>query len=114
MQSEKFVPIAVSLTGLVALGVFHLSPAPQDSVTALLFPPTLSRATVLQETASLGLPIRDVHWNGYLVELDISDLPEHMKTGLAGLVAQPAIQLSLRSAVLCANTPISKENQQWR
>lgn len=113
-QSEKIVPVAVSLTGLVALGVMQLSPAPQDSVTALLFSPMLSQATVLQETAALGLPIRNLHWNGYLVELDISDLPEHMKTGLAGLVAQPAIQLSLRSAVLCAPPPISKENPQWR
>ncbi|MDD7972411.1 hypothetical protein [Roseinatronobacter alkalisoli] len=107
--SEYISPLAVSLSGLIALSVLHVLPDTRDDTAALIFPPTMSRAMILREVAQLGLPIRDLRWNGYLVELDLTNQPEQLRTGLAGLVSVPVIRLAARPAAFCATAPVAKE-----
>jgi len=109
-QSERIVPLVVSVSGIAALTILHALPGAQDNVTALLFSPTVPRAEILREAAYLGLPIRDLRWNGYLVEFDISDQPVQLKTSLARRVSAPAVQLAIRSGSFCTVPPIIKEN----
>lgn len=110
IQSEGIVPVVVSFSGIAALTILHVLPGTQDNVTTLLFSPTVPRATILQEVTHLGLPIRDLRWNGYLVEFDISDQPDQLKTSLARHVSAPAVQLAIRSGRFCTVPPSIKEN----
>ena len=95
------LPLMISVFGSVALAIPYLIPTSQDKVTALVFPPTTARAEVLQDVAGLGLPIRNIGWNGRLVELDLSDLPQDQRTGLRHRLSSLALQIAVRPTPLC-------------
>ena len=110
IHSEMVIPVITSVSGVLALSVLHVLPGTGDDTAALVFSPTATRAGILRDVTNLNLPIRDIRWNGYLVELDVTDLPDRMKTGLARLVSEPAIQLAIRAGTFCTDLPKTKEN----
>lgn len=108
-STDGLLPVMVSVLGTVALAVPYLTPGEQDAATALVFSPTATRAAVLHDVAALGLPIRDIRWNGHLVELDLTTLPQDQRTGVGRHLTLPAVQIAIRPTALCAVPSEQKE-----
>ncbi len=103
------LPWLVSVFGTLALAVPYLAPAARDDVAALILLPGGAPGQALRDIGALGVPIRDIRWNGRLVELDIADLPPAQRLGLARRLSVPAMQIAVRPAALCATPPLQED-----
>lgn len=108
-STDGILPVMVSVLGTVALAVPYLTPGEQDAATALVFAPTVTRAAILHDIAALNLPIRDIRWNGHLVELDLTGLPRDRRIGMTRQLASPALQIAVRPTALCTDPSLQKE-----
>ncbi|MGP9789106.1 hypothetical protein [Roseinatronobacter sp. NSM] len=110
IHTEMVIPVVTLVLGLLSLSVVPALPRAGHGAAALRFLPTVSRAEVLRDITALDLSIGHIRGNGYLVELDATDLPDRLKTGLASLVSEPEIQLAIRAGTFCIDLPQTKEN----
>lgn len=96
-----FIPLAVTILGTISLMFLHTKPNPADKVTALLFPPTTSATKIIDAILSRNLPIRDIRWNGRLVEIDLSEIEEERRINIARSLPILSLQISIDPTRLC-------------